>query len=249
MCGHLEATDYLLSIGADPNIKNNLGETPLHQAADNSQAKLVKLLLKYKANPNSQQNGKPYLDGNTPLHQSAFKGDERIVSILISNNADPNIQNFVFGKTSLHYAVEYGHEEVVKILLNADANKNIKDNTDRSPLDIAQGSIKALMSRSQRSPRSPRSQNSSERSYQNSSVFLPSPEPVDNIPSIPMQSFTILNLSPVSNTPKKIVENYSEKQSCSNSTIFEPDAEKSQLDIRPSKAFSFGGCDPKLLIN
>ena len=30
ICGHVEATRYLLEKGADPNIKNNLGETPLH---------------------------------------------------------------------------------------------------------------------------------------------------------------------------------------------------------------------------
>src|SRR5574343_1244033 len=78
ICGHIEATEFLLKKGADPNIKNNIGETPLHQATENSQAKLVKLLLKYKADPNSQQN-----DGNTPLHQSSYKGDESIVSMLL----------------------------------------------------------------------------------------------------------------------------------------------------------------------
>ena len=244
ICGHFEATEYLLSLGADPNIQNNLGETALHQAADNSQAKLVKLLLKHKANPNIQQNGNYYTDGNTPLHQSAFKGDEKIVSILVSHGADVNIPNFVFGKTPLHYAVEYGNEEVVKILTNANANPNFKDNTEKSPLDIAQGNIKTLM---KKSPRSPRSPSNSDRSFHNSPLLLPSPEPVDNIPSIPMQSFTILNLAPISSPPTKVVESYNEKQSYSNSTIFEPDAEKSQLDIRPSKAFSFGGCDAKLL--
>jgi ankyrin repeat protein len=58
ICGHLEATQYLLGLGADPNIKNNLGETALHQAVDNSQYKLVKILLKHKADPSMQQNGK-----------------------------------------------------------------------------------------------------------------------------------------------------------------------------------------------
>ena len=41
ICGHVEATSFLLEKGADPNMKNNLGETPLHQAADNNQYKLA----------------------------------------------------------------------------------------------------------------------------------------------------------------------------------------------------------------
>ena len=240
ICGHLEATEYLLSIGADPNLKNNLGETALHQATDNSQAKLVKLLLKNKADPNVQQNGKVYSDGNTPLHQSSFKGDDKIVGILLKHKADCNIQNFVFGKTPLHYAVEYGHEEVVKLLIAANANVSIKDKTESTPLDIAKGNIKTLMIKSPRSP------NNSDRGH-NSPLLLPSPEPVDTIPSIPLQSFAVLNLIP--NSPVKTLENYTEKQSYSNSTIFEPDAEKSQLDIRPSKAFSFGGGEGKSLIS
>ena len=249
ICGHLEATEYLLSIGADPNIKNNLGETPLHQATDNSQAKLVKLLLRYKADPNIQQNGKSHTDGSTPLHQSAFKGDEKIVSILLSHGADCNLPNFVFGKTPLHYAVEYLHEEVVKLLIGSNANVNFKDKTGRSALEVAQGPIKTLLIRSPRSP------NSTDRSFHNSPLLLPSPEPVDAIPSIPLLSFAVLNLSPLPSSPPisppvKHSENcYSEKQSYSISTVFEPDAEKSQLDIRPSKAFSFGGCEGKALIN
>ena len=248
ICGHLEATEYLLGLGADPNIKNNLGETPLHQATDNSQAKLVKLLLRHKADPNLQQNGNNHTDGNTPLHQSAFKGDEKIVSILLSRGADPNISNCIFGKTPLHYAVEYSHEEVVKLLIGSNANIHLKDKAGRSPLEMSQGGIKALMIRSPRSP------NSSDRSF-HSPLVLPSPDPVDAIPAIPLHSFTQLNLSPSSfsppiSPPVKQSENcYSEKYSCSNSTIFEPDAEKSQLDIRPSKAFSFGGGDVQSLAN
>ena len=231
ICGHIEATEYLLKKGADPNIKNNLGETPLHQATENSQAKLVKLLLKYKADPNSQQN-----DGNTPLHQSSYKGDESIVAMLLQFKADPNIENSVFGKTPLHYAVEYGHEEIIKLLISNSANPTLKDKTDRSALDMAAPDVRHLLSRSPRSPRS-------ERSFQNSPLLLPSPEPVDAIPSIPIHSFTVLDLSPKAS----IKPDYSEKPSFSISTIFEPDAEKSQLDIRPSKAFSFGGCDGRNL--
>ena len=90
ICGHLEATEYLLKQGADPNIPNNLGETPLHQAADNSQYAMAELLLKYKANPNYQQN-----DGDSPLHHAAFRGDLQMVSDLLRQGGDPNLSNYM----------------------------------------------------------------------------------------------------------------------------------------------------------
>ena len=62
------------------------------------------------------------------------------------------------------------------------------------------------------------------------------------IPSIPLESFTTLNLSPVSNNGSfKLFEN-SEKQSCVVTTTFlDPESEKYINDGRLSKAFSFGG--------
>ena len=57
MCGHLAATEFLLDLGADPNLQDKDGRSPLHQAVDNSQIKLLKLLLKNKADPNLFQKG------------------------------------------------------------------------------------------------------------------------------------------------------------------------------------------------
>ena len=173
-----------------------------------------------------------YVDGNTPLHQSAFKGDEKIVKILLNYNANSNITNLVFGKSPLHYAVEYDHEEVVKLLLKNNANPSLKDKTERSPLDIATGAIKSLLLKpSQNSSRSPKS----------SPLSMPSPGPIDEV-------LQASEKNPDFNIKLGNNEEYNEKHDVSISTIFEPDAEKSQIEIRPSKAFSFGGCDGKSLM-
>lgn len=132
ICGHYDATEFLLKRGANPNIQNRLGETPLHQAADNSLIPIVKLLFKHKADPNIQQN-----DGDTPLHLAAFKGHLKMVKLLLKNQSNTNIPNFVFGKTALHYAAEKGNVEVVQILINKDASPLIKDRAGKTPIDMA----------------------------------------------------------------------------------------------------------------
>ncbi|MEN6370985.1 MAG: ankyrin repeat domain-containing protein [Armatimonadota bacterium] len=57
-----------ISSGADINAKDMLGRTPLHWAAENSQAAIVRLLLANGANVNAIDE-----DGRSPLHQ-AIKG-------------------------------------------------------------------------------------------------------------------------------------------------------------------------------
>jgi ankyrin repeat protein len=90
ICGHFEAASYLLQQGADPNVCNTLGESSLHQAADNSMYEIAELLIRFKANTNSQQR-----DGDTPLHHASFRGDCKMIEILLQGKADPNIANFM----------------------------------------------------------------------------------------------------------------------------------------------------------
>ena len=135
MCEHIHITKFLLQSNADVNVKNRMGETPLHQAVSCKNLKIVKLLLKYKADINAQQN-----DGETPLHVAVLKGDNKIVSMLLDNGANPNIVNSVYGKTPVHYAIESDNPKILEAIIKYSPNILIKDKLENIPNDLSKTS-------------------------------------------------------------------------------------------------------------
>lgn len=218
ICGHMSATEFLLAKGANPDLADTNGKSPLHQAVENSQIKLLKLLLLYKANPNLLQ-----LDGDSAIHQASLKGESKIVNLLISNGANVNILNPLTGKSPLHLAVENSQFQTAKLLLKHNANNFSKDFSGKVPSDYAKNDLKSLFSKSARTD--------SEKSTHNSPLFLASSDTVELIPSIPLDSFSDWKLSPMSTKSFKVLEK----------VPIEPDAERSQMEIRVSKTYSFGG--------
>lgn len=92
-----EIVEYLIKNGADVNIQNEDGVTPLHLAAYTENANI---LLDNGAEINQQDNR-----GNTPLHAAVIAGEEHreMIKFLIDNGADASIINQE-GKTPLDFA-------------------------------------------------------------------------------------------------------------------------------------------------
>jgi len=84
--GHTTIVDSLLKSGADPNIKNNYGNTALILAAEEGQTAIVGSLLKSGADPNIKDNS-----GSTALIRAAEMGRTAIVDSLLKSGADPYI--------------------------------------------------------------------------------------------------------------------------------------------------------------
>lgn len=137
MRGDLEVVKKLLELNANPNAKDGLGFTPLHEAAHYGNPKIVEVLINGGANVNQRAPGN---DQRTPLHFSVE--NLKVTKILISKGADVNAKDGA-GETALHSAAMGAYSsdlnqttEVMEKLLEAGANPNIEDNfAGCTPLD------------------------------------------------------------------------------------------------------------------
>ena len=121
----------LLERGADPNIQNIRGNTPIHLAAYHTNPQTTKLLLQYHANPNIQN-----IDGDTPLHLAAYHTNPQTTEVLLQHHANPNIQNII-GDTPLHLATLNNNPQTTEVLLQHNADPNIQDADGHTPIYYA----------------------------------------------------------------------------------------------------------------
>lgn len=99
--GNPAIVSKLLAFGAQPNVADHDGRTPLWLAAHKEDARIAALLLDYKADPNCRV-GKSRL---TPLMAAAKNGRIEVVHLLLDRGADPRLVS-EDGRTAAHFARE-----------------------------------------------------------------------------------------------------------------------------------------------
>ena len=119
-----------LDAGADPNARNEDGDTPLHIAAWNGQTEAIAALLDAGADPNARNE-----DGDTPLHIAAWNGQTEAIAALLDAGADPNARN-EDGDTPLHIAAWNGQTEAIAALIDAGADPNARAENGEIPFDL-----------------------------------------------------------------------------------------------------------------
>lgn len=149
--GNVPAAELLIRYGAHVNAKERMrGQTALHWAAAESQADMVKLLLKHHAEPNArsllnldrrQVSSEPRIQwqppgGLTPLLYAARQGCLQCVEDLVKGGADPNLPD-PDDITPLLIATENFHFDVAAYLLKNGADPNRWDWWGRTPLYAA----------------------------------------------------------------------------------------------------------------
>jgi ankyrin repeat protein len=120
----------LLEKGAEADLRNDEGITPIYLAARSSQT-LVDLLISKGANVNATA-----INGMTPLHMGVSAGNTQVVKTLIESGADVEKANNQ-GLTALHIAARVGCTSVAEILLNNGAEVNVKDHNGNTPFSVA----------------------------------------------------------------------------------------------------------------
>ncbi|XP_048249888.1 uncharacterized protein LOC124128376 [Haliotis rufescens] len=131
-----EIVQLLVIAGAWLNLRNTLGEAPVHVACRGTLSCLKAMtdavvnrdLLKTVVTSRDRNN-------NTPLHTVAHERKFEHLCLLLEKGADVNLANN-FDQTALHIACYVGDANIVVTLLNARANILAKDKRGNTPLHI-----------------------------------------------------------------------------------------------------------------
>lgn len=122
----------LLSLGADPNIGNSDGHSPLAQAAMWGDVQTVRLLISFGADVNAEYQTRP------ALHHAIIHDRSEIVDLLLkqpSINLDQ--QSTGTGYTALHVSVQHDRVTFIELLLARNADTKIREHVSNTPYDLA----------------------------------------------------------------------------------------------------------------
>ncbi len=121
-----ELADVLIQKGADVNVENDDGNTPINVAQT---VRAVQYLLEKGADPTRSDEG-----GNTILHKAAMSGDCAMIEVLLkSRKINVNVEN-ENGNTPLNFTCS---AEAAQLLLAHLANPTIADENGNTPLHHA----------------------------------------------------------------------------------------------------------------
>jgi ankyrin repeat protein len=126
--GHQAVAALLIGQGADVNVTNNNGETPLQVAHRSGRPEILALMKPSAGFPAA---------GN--IFDAVKNGDVATVQKLLTEKPDlANQRDTAFGASLLHWAALRGHDSVVELLLAKGANPRAANDNGETPLQVAE---------------------------------------------------------------------------------------------------------------
>lgn len=110
--GNGELVRFLVEHGAQTNVADSEGQTPLLVASRHADTTVVETLLSHGAAANAADK-----EGRTALHHAADRQDVSMVETLLSHGADADRKSRE-GRTPTSIATANGSEEIVRLLTN-----------------------------------------------------------------------------------------------------------------------------------
>uniref|UniRef100_A0ABD2XNG9 Uncharacterized protein n=1 Tax=Trichogramma kaykai TaxID=54128 RepID=A0ABD2XNG9_9HYME len=140
----IEVPELLLKKGADANLANEKGLTPLHIICEREKVSFLKSFLKNVEEVNQLvQIDARNNEGNTPLHLALeCNADKKVSELLLQRGADPNSANKK-GLTPLHVICKWKPVNFVTMFFNINKKLNqtvqvdAQDNEGNTPLHSA----------------------------------------------------------------------------------------------------------------
>lgn len=123
----------LLQAGAQINVGNSWGTTPLVAACQGCFIVIAQDLLNRGAGLNTADE----VASVTPLMAAAQSGCEAIIEMLLNGGANPNARLSITGWTALMLAALNNHVGVVRLLLNEGAVREMRDVNNCRAIDLA----------------------------------------------------------------------------------------------------------------
>lgn len=131
--GHTGLVEYLLSMGADPNINLDFWGTPLVIAARKHNTEIAEILLRHGADVDQESvyQKSVYWRINA-LHRASYDGDLAMANLLLAYGAKANGRSGHFGP-ALVAATMNDNVELVEQLIHFGADMNVMHSYDQNP--------------------------------------------------------------------------------------------------------------------
>ena len=130
VASEVDALKLLIGKGADPNVQDLVGNSPLHYAVADKDKERAKFLVQLESiNVNLANEA-----GSTPLHLTS--GDSELANLLLEAGANPNLPD-MNANTPLHLAVRGRHKESVKLMLEKKGDTSLANTNGKTPLNMA----------------------------------------------------------------------------------------------------------------